>query len=251
MILWDVIKGIKIPPGGIMLSYFADKYGESKVWEICKTDSLKKNNYYLETIIDVAGNPFPWLSDLCLYLMTSETFSDYDDNFVYTTGEIVQEKHFHTNKDFVCEEGIHFYQTKETAFFHNFYIGNYYTGPYKTWYENGQPSLKENYVDGKRQGLRKEWWENGQLFLKENLVDGKLHGLREVWYENGQQCVKTNFVDGKRHGLSEEWWENGQLFIKANYVDGKLQGLCEGWHSTGKQRLKENYVEGRLCIQKK
>ena len=41
--------------------------------------------------------------------------SEYDNNFIYTVGEIVEVKDFNTDRWVECTSGIHFFITKEEA----------------------------------------------------------------------------------------------------------------------------------------
>ena len=65
-------------------------------------------------------------------------------------------------------------------------------------------------------GTTVSYYENGQLKYKENYKDGKLDGLRESYYENGQLRMKANYKDGEADGLFEGYDENGRLIYKEN-----------------------------------
>ena len=47
-----------------------------------------------------------------------------------------------------------------------------FTGSAVVYFENGQFRYKENYKDGKRDGLTEGYYEDGQLKYKENYKDG-------------------------------------------------------------------------------
>ena len=69
----------------ILIDYFADKYGEQKVWEICKMDSLKQNKYFIQTLIDMFGESEEWLHNFYTRLMTFEDYSQFTDDFWINT----------------------------------------------------------------------------------------------------------------------------------------------------------------------
>ena len=52
-----------------------------------------------------------------------------------------------------------------------------FTGSSVSYYENGQLEVRENYKDGKVEGLYEGYYENGQLEERGNLKDGKEEGL--------------------------------------------------------------------------
>ena len=72
------------------------------------------------------------------------------------------------------------------------------TGTVETYYENGQLSIRGNYIDGERDGLWEWFRENGQLWVKANYTDGEQDGLSELFDEDGN-LTKT------------ETWENGEV----------------------------------------
>ena len=76
--------------------------------------------------------------------------SDYDRSFKYEVKRIMEEPEYDNNVDIVCSKGIHFYLTKETAFFHGFDTSKY-SGRYKSWHENGNLSEVCTYLDGKEE----------------------------------------------------------------------------------------------------
>ena len=72
-----------------------------------------------------------------------------------------------------------------------------FTGIVETFYRKGKGKLhhRENYKDGKREGLWEEFYRKGQLSRRENYKDGKREGLQEVFYRNGQgsrRCYKDD-----------------------------------------------------------
>ena len=65
--------------------------------------------------------------------------------------------------------------------------------------------------------------ENGQLHLRENYKDGRQEGLEEWFYDNGQLKWKVNYQNGKRDVLWETFDEEGNLTIQTEeYKDGEL-----------------------------
>ena len=69
-------------------------------------------------------------------------------------------------------------------------------GPQETWYDNGKPEYKWNFVNGQKHGPQESWYENGKPEYKENYVNGQQHGIQETWHRNGQQLYKEYYLDG-------------------------------------------------------
>ena len=152
--------------------------------------------------------------------------SDYDDTFIYTTGTKVKVKNFNTNIDEICTTGIHFFLTKEAAYYHNLDDNNYST-----------TSL-----------VFKSWSDDGQLIRMYNRTNGKLNGSYEMWNNNGIPQIKCNYNDDKKNGLYEEWFLNGKQYIKCNYTDDEMDGLYEEWYPNGILTLKCNYKKGKVDV---
>lgn len=70
-------------------------------------------------------------------------------------------------------------------------------GLHRSFYENGQPSEEENYVDGKRHGAYKEYSEQ----------TGKLR--EESVYEQGRLAKKKEYDDSGKVTLDEEYFPDG------------------------------------------
>ena len=72
-----------------------------------------------------------------------------------------------------------------------------FTGSSVVFYENGQLRFRENYKDGKLDGLWEWFHENGQLKSRGNLIDGDLEGLYEIFDEDGKLTKTETYKDGE------------------------------------------------------
>ena len=90
----------------------------------------------------------------------------------------------------------------------------------ENWFENGQRSYVENYLNGQKHGKQEGCFANGQRFYVENYLNGQWHGKREVWFENGQRSYVRNFLNGQEHGKQESWYENGQKHYEKSFIYG-------------------------------
>jgi antitoxin component YwqK of YwqJK toxin-antitoxin module len=157
--------------------------------------------------------------------------SDHDDRFEYIKGKDVYEPKYNLIMDEVCTTGIHFYITKEAAFYYN--LSSINDGIFKKWFADGKPLKKCSYKDDKLEGLYETWYKNGNRQTKCSYKDDKLEGLYENWYEYGNRQSKCNYKDHKLEGLYEAWYANGNRQSKCSYKDDKLEGLYEEWYENG------------------
>ena len=107
----------------------------------------------------------------------------HDHSFVYRVGEIVEPtEEFDRNLDSVCTSGIHYFLTKERAYYWNYLPKN---GVNKIWYENGQIDEHYNLKDGLEDGLYEKWYSNGQMWMRCTMKKDCFNGLVEVWNRDG------------------------------------------------------------------
>ena len=73
------------------------------------------------------------------------------------------------------------------------YHSNTKQGLYQTWYENGLPEYRSNFVDGRFDGPREEWYSNGQIGERSNWIKGgikngkgQMHGAYKKWSKDGK-----------------------------------------------------------------
>ncbi|MDG2365445.1 MAG: hypothetical protein P8L84_07260 [Methylococcaceae bacterium] len=111
-----------------------------------------------------------------------------------------------------------------------------------------QKKVVENYIKGKKEGLREEWFVSGQKKSEENFKKNKLEGISVFWYENehGQKQSESNYLKGKRQGRHRDWYTNGQLKTDELYQKGKRSGLSTLWYENVKDQIKTetNYLRG-------
>ena len=169
------------------------------------------------------------------HALTGETaekaISDFDGQFCYRVGEMVEEPEYNTNIERVCDKGIHFYLTKETAVFHALDLMNYvgYTGEFKCWHANGQRREHGCYKDGKLDGEWETWYGDGQRLKHEWYNDGELNGELETWHDNGD----VGNMDVTRMGKGTENGRSGMRMAKVRFMDGTRMGKWEECDENG------------------
>ena len=114
------------------------------------------------------------------HALTGETaekaISDFDGQFCYRVGEMIEEPEYSTKIEIVCGKGIHFYLTKEPAVFYALGLMGFkgYTGEVKSWHANGQRWAHGWFKDGKWDGEWEAWYASGKRSFHGWYKDGKL-----------------------------------------------------------------------------
>ena len=118
--------------------------------------------------------------------------SDYNPSVIYKKGKYITIAEYDNDINKICTHGIHFYLTKEAAYFHNIDEKMILDGEYKIWFDNGLLCKRYNYVNGKKEGLYESFYDNGQILDRCNYINGKKEGLHEIWNNNGQ--IQKNVI---------------------------------------------------------
>jgi len=102
-------------------------------------------------------------------------------------------------------------------------------GIWTFWYESGEVKEKQNWKNGKIQGINTHWYRNGQKKEEGHYIESKMVGLWTLWYENGQKMTQENFEDGKKNGFITYWYNDGKKWSEGKYKNGKKEGLWSNW----------------------
>ena len=155
----------------------------------------------------------------------------------------------------------YFYRTIETGFcvitseISEIKLVETLDGEFKSYYDDGQLKLLQNYKNGIKNGIHKSYSDIGELIYLRNYVNGKLDGLEiekvgwgmtrdwyldSIYWKNGEQHgikksyrLKNNSSNSdERILMLEEHWENGtNQLTKWYHTNGKVQS--EGkWERT-------------------
>jgi antitoxin component YwqK of YwqJK toxin-antitoxin module len=103
----------------------------------------------------------------------------YKIKLLYKVNEIVEVK-FSKDLNEICAEGIHYFKSKEAAYYYCLNTTNY-TGKFKVWHDNGQLAVECNYKNGQLYGKYMSWNCNGKNSEINNYIDGKLVGKSVFW----------------------------------------------------------------------
>ncbi|RYY32531.1 MAG: hypothetical protein EOP46_18765, partial [Sphingobacteriaceae bacterium] len=145
-------------------------------------------------------------------------------------------------------------------------------GVYETYYRNGNPESKKQYVMGKPVGVWQTFHEAGGLREQHTYsngfetgtelyydADGKLrretsHAIimrdsvqvsvkqgEEKWYTNGVLTEKIPFKNGVNHGRYEGYYPTGQLKEVKTFTEGLLDGEYLEYHENGQLKSSRTY----------
>lgn len=121
--------------------------------------------------------------------------------------------------------------------------GNYKTGEFISYYENGSKKSVSNYIKNRLNGKESKWYENGILKEEgEYNVDEKkktsVYKVSQFWSSNGEQKV----ING--NGDYEETGEKS--FASGKVKNGFKDGLWQGYDKKAGYTYSENYENQKL-----
>lgn len=115
-----------------------------------------------------------------------------------------------------------------------------FSGTLVKYYSNKKLASKQNFTEGKLEGLTEKWFENGQIQERRFYSQNHKTGKHKAWWENGQKRFEYEFENDAPIKNHKEWYPNGQLFSVNNYDEnGQPAGVQQMWFDDGK--IKANY----------
>ncbi|MEO0531109.1 MAG: hypothetical protein AAF266_11140 [Planctomycetota bacterium] len=89
--------------------------------------------------------------------------------------------------------------------------------------------------DELRDGLRETWWPNGQPKLRAEYLLGEAISTARWWHENGQLAIAGSYEEGLAAGEWSWWRENGVRAAACRYVAGRPAGELSRWAADGRR----------------
>jgi antitoxin component YwqK of YwqJK toxin-antitoxin module len=178
--------------------------------------------------------------------------SDSNPRFVYIVGKIIEIKDFDDNCDNIDTTGIHYFLTKESAFFYNFIIPKQYTGKYNQFSENGRKNHTVEYIEGKKNGYELKLFDNGLIMYDGNWDKGRRIGRHVEWTLDNKKKIETNWmvsidddVEEKKCGIEIIYYPDGKIKSEMNFLNGKKHGQCVKWFNDNTKKSEENWKYGK------
>lgn len=129
-----------------------------------------------------------------------------------------------------------FFQVKDT-------IKNILHGRYISFYLNGNPESKGQFINNETSGVWEFFYETGNLKMRGILRQNSNYGLWEYFYESGQKSMEGTINGKNREGEWKQYYENGQLKEIGTYENNKHVGLWKAYFEDGVLKGEIDYVD--------
>lgn len=126
------------------------------------------------------------------------------------------------------------------------YKNNLKSGAWTSYRGNNQPSMYEQYQNGKRHGQYKEWFENGNMAVMTNYSDGLINSYYFSYYPNKQRKDSCTYNNGKLYGKNISYYEDGKIKMKSEHKEGRMIGDYKFWDEKGQLLQHFTYKFGYL-----
>jgi antitoxin component YwqK of YwqJK toxin-antitoxin module len=130
-------------------------------------------------------------------------------------------------------------------------------GPFLKAFKSGDFELCENIARGNSEWLRDRcinyamtdgegliFSADGSVIARQNYKNGKLNGLFKRFRRDGSLDYSCNYENGELNGLFESFRKDGSVIQRKNYENGKLNGLREVLDENGSVIQRFNYQNG-------
>lgn len=111
--------------------------------------------------------------------------------------------------------------------------GKSYSGILEIYGEEDKLELKGELRDGVRSMEWKHYYSNGQESIIEHYLMGRRNGRYEMYYEDGTLKLKGYLLNDKEDGCWEWYYETGIIEGEADYVNGEIKGIWRLYYNTG------------------
>jgi antitoxin component YwqK of YwqJK toxin-antitoxin module len=129
---------------------------------------------------------------------------------------------------------VEYYQTGqvEDSSYHSKRGDSNYT--FKSWYEDGQISVKRDLKEGIANGLTTHYYENGKIKWTGYYINGIQHGIQKEYYESGQLRTIATIKNGVANGQFITYYQNGKVEVIGYAVNNLPEGEMRKFDENGK-----------------
>jgi uncharacterized protein (TIGR02145 family) len=132
-------------------------------------------------------------------------------------------------------DGIFYESNKEVPYSGNVYAEN----------DNGELSMKGEFIDGFKEGKWVEWDDDGQMISLRKFIKGNPDSINTTWYSGGQIASEIEYNKGILSGIYNIWHWNGIKKEAGTYVSGNKDGVWSYRDGTGRLNVEIEYDMGR------
>ena len=147
-------------------------------------------------------------------------------------------------KDFTGPWTTYFVNGQKSHDIH--YKNGKYNGPFTTYHDDGAPSVQQHYTDHHANGPDTGRYKSGQKMYEGQYENDQQIGLWTHWYESGKVQQTVTYKNGQRHGQYTSYYPTGQKHHEVMYKDGQQHGPDTYWDEQGKTLWSRRYEMGKL-----
>jgi len=114
-------------------------------------------------------------------------------------------------------------------------------GVERIWYKGGALQWEREFRYGKPNGPWRSWYENGNPCTECFYLGPDVERTMTFWREDGKLSAQGPACDAARRGQWRFWWANGQLAEEGEYRGGLKAGPWTAWSRDGKRRFERVY----------
>lgn len=118
------------------------------------------------------------------------------------------------------------------------------TGEWKYRYSSGLIRLKENYVNGKQDGIATTYTRSGALHQIQNYKNDMLNGRTEN-YDYGKISNITNYIDDVEHGPYQYFHPNGSVSTEGFIFKNQVVGVKNSYWYNATLLNRSTYIENQ------
>lgn len=120
-----------------------------------------------------------------------------------------------------------------------------FTGVYIQSDSLGNPLSKQQYFQGKEEGISEWFYPDGRINARRYFHQGEKDSVHLGWWPNGNPRFEYHFQQGQYHGWFKEWYISGKP-LKAIWYEGGKEIRGTGWRENGKVYMSFEVRNGRL-----
>lgn len=223
-------------------------------------DTVTVKNLYYEDAVEGHGNftrekdkvilhEGPWTFYNSSGTLKSKGLMDADGkrtgtwNFYYLNGKMKEVSHY---KAGMLEDTTWSWFDNGQPSEINPWIDDKTEGLYRSFFYNGMPRVVCEYVHDKATGTERKYTATGFLASVGTLKDGDVDGDWTDYYVSGRPSEVDHYVKGKLEGIRKKYAEDGTLTEEGSFSNGVEQGPWKTYYTNGKVHENLAYDHGNV-----
>lgn len=117
-------------------------------------------------------------------------------------------------------------------------------GEYIYTFEDGTPSGRWSYKNGKLEGICREYYKDGSLRAIWNASGDKMNGLAKFYHLGLELRWEGSYEKGRLYGKTREFFEDGQLKREDEFINGVSNGTSLLYYKNGQLKWMREHKNG-------